>query len=348
MNAIPNPTIGIVRDDRCLEHKPGHTHPEHPNRLKALYRMLDGEFASHFGRVQASPATLEDLELIHSPAYVQKVLKTAQHKYTSLAPDTPASSGTYMAAWVAAGGSIQAIDRMMEQEFQVCLALIRPPGHHAERDRAAGFCVFNNGAIAARYAMKRYGLRRILVIDWDVHHGNAINDVFYAEKEVLYISSHDLLLYPHTGNWEETGAGQGQGYTLNLPFPREIEDNSFFHVYQEILGPVCRAYSPELILVNAGFDAHQKDPIGRWPLTEQLFGALTKLLLRLTGEVGSPPLLFLLEGGYNPRALTDCIREVLLAVLSPDREGLVTPEESLLSTDLISNARRVHGSYGVW
>ena len=348
MNSSTISGIGIVRDDRCLEHKPGHTHPEHPNRLKAVYRMLDQEFASSFSRVHAEPATLEDLELVHSPGYVQKVLKTAHHKYTSLAPDTPASAGTYLAAWVAAGGCIQALDRLMDRELSCCFALVRPPGHHAAVDRAAGFCVFNNGAIAARYAMKRHGLSRILMIDWDVHHGNAVNDFFYEEKEVLYLSSHDLLLYPHTGNWEEAGSGEGRGYTVNLPFPRDITDETFLYVYQEVLGAVCRAFEPQLILVNAGFDAHKKDPVGRWMLTDKVFGDLTRLLMSLVREVAGPPTLLILEGGYHPRALADCVRQVLLGVENPVAERMIAPEKNPFSTRLVAEARRVHAPFGVW
>ena len=348
MDGLENHAVGIVKDARYLEHKPGHTHPEHPNRLKSVYRMLERDFETGLDFIVPEAATLEDLELVHSPAYVQKVLKTANHKYTSLSPDTPASAGTYLAAWLAAGGCLKALDRLMAQEFSCCFALVRPPGHHAEKDRASGFCVFNNGGITARYAMKRYGLQRILTIDWDVHHGNAANDLFYEEKEVLYLSSHDPLLFPHSGAWEETGAGEGRGYTVNIPLPREINDGELLYLYREIVGRVCRAYGPQLILVNAGFDAHREDPLGRCLLTEKVFGALTRLLLALVGDLGHTPILFLLEGGYNPRALADCVREVLLAVKDPGGQAVLSPEESPVSTHLSEKARRVHGGYGVW
>jgi len=350
IRVVPMTTLktGIVRDERYLEHMPGHTHPEHPKRLKSIHRMLDEDFPSTLLPVNPEPATLEQLELVHTPAYIQKVLKTADHGFTSLAPDTPASAGTYMSAWLAVGGCLKGLESLVSGACDACFALVRPPGHHALHDRAGGFCIFNNIGITARFAAKRYGLKRILIIDWDIHHGNGVSDLFYEEKGVLYFSSHDRMLYPFSGDWGETGRGEGEGYTVNIPIPRAMDDGEFFHLYREIIGPIVRAYRPELILVAAGFDAHRDDPVGRSGLSEQPFGWLTRLLTDLSGEVDRPPMLFILEGGYNPRALALCVRETLEALtLERGGEGPAV-EETGLCRDLIEKARNIHGHYGVW
>ncbi|MCF8144406.1 MAG: histone deacetylase [Deltaproteobacteria bacterium] len=340
--------VGIVRDERYLLHKPGHTHPEHPNRLKAVYRMLDGDFSGDLIPIDPQPATLEHLELVHTPSYVKRVLKTADHRYTSLSPDTPASAETYLASWLAVGGCVKALDRLMDRSVDVAFCLIRPPGHHALKDRAGGFCVFNNIGIAARYAMQAYGLRRILIIDFDIHHGNGIHDLFHSENEILYFSTHDPMLYPYTGDWEDVGEGAGTGYTINIPLPRDLTDGEFVHLYQAMAGPVMRAYQPQLILAAAGFDAHEEDPIGRSHLSEKVFGRLARLLMEWRAEIGDPPILFALEGGYCPRALAASVKEVVLALLTPGHVEDAAGMETQQVVDMVARARAIHQGYGVW
>ncbi|MBW1782130.1 MAG: histone deacetylase [Deltaproteobacteria bacterium] len=343
-----NTRVGVVRDERYLLHKPGHTHPEHPNRLKAIYRMLDAEFRGDLIAIKPRPATLEHLELVHTPSYVKRILKTADHGYTSLAPDTPASAETYLASWLAVGGCLKALDELVDRSIDACFSLIRPPGHHALKDRAGGFCVFNNAGIAARYAMKAHNLRRILIIDWDIHHGNGINDLFHREKEVLYFSSHDPMLYPYTGDWEDVGEGEGAGYTINIPLPRELEDPEFVYIYQTIVGPLLRSYQPQLILVAAGFDAHEEDPIGRSKLTEAAFNMLTRGLMTGRTDIGDPPILFILEGGYSPRALAACVREVMKALLNGGGPETPSDMKTQRAAGIVAKARRIHEGYGLW
>jgi len=223
-----------------------------------------------------------------------------------------------------------------------------PPGHHALADRAGGFCIFNNTGIAALFARKHYGLKRILVVDWDIHHGNALNELFYDKKEVLYFSSHDMLLYPYSGDWKETGKSEGDGYTVNIPLPRDLEDQEFFYLYREILGPAIQRYVPELILIGAGFDAHYKDPIGRSRLTEKVFRWLTGFFLEQLSGIGNPPIMLVLEGGYHPVSLASSIREVL-EVLTGDE----IPESFPINTTaraekMVTKARLIHKKYGVW
>lgn len=340
--------VGIIRDGRYLDHKTGHMHPEQPGRLKAIHRMLDTDFPNGLIEIEPEPATLEQLELVHTPAYIDRVLKTADHEFTSLALDTPASAKSYLAAWLAVGGCLKGLEALFSGQCDVCFPLIRPPGHHALPDRAGGFCFFSNLGIAARVAIKQHGLRRILIIDWDIHHGNGLQDIFYRDKEILYLSSHDPGLYPYTGDWEETGQGEGEGYNINLPVPIGLEDPEILYLYREVIGPVVRRYDPQLIMVGAGFDAHHQDPIGRAKLTEQSFRWLTRLLLDLRSEVNLPPILFALEGGYNPRALAACVREILKALTAKEQRESAPPPVTQRAAGIVETARRIHAGCRVW
>jgi acetoin utilization deacetylase AcuC-like enzyme len=344
--------VGITRDERFLEHKTGHFHPEHPNRLEAIYRMLDRQFMDrHFMdrliSIPPEPATLEQMERIHSPAYIKRILKTADQRITSLAPDTPISADSYMAAWLAAGSCVKGIDSLMSGVCDAFFALVRPPGHHAEPARASGFCLFNNIAIAAKYALDRYDLCRILVIDWDIHHGNGIHDIFYDSPEVLYFSTHDPLLFPYSGEIAQTGGDRAKGYTVNVPIPRELTDEDMIFLYREILQPLIKGYQPQLIMVAAGFDAHIDDPIGRSRLTEATFQGITGLLMTLRHSAGDPPLFFSLEGGYNPRALADSVQAVLTELVEgPTASPELSPSETVL--DLVAQVQSIHATYGVF
>ena len=348
MSMGQSPKVAVVKDERYLDHKPGHIHPEHPNRLRSIYRMLDKDFQESLMTLEPAPATLEHLELVHTPAYVKKVLKTAEHGFTSLAPDTPASSKTYLASWLAVGGCLKGLDALMSGQCDTCFALIRPPGHHALPDRAGGFCIFNNAGIAARYAAKKHERRRILIIDWDVHHGNGLNNLFYGEREVLYFSTHDPLLYPYTGDWKETGKGDGKGYTVNIPIPRELDDRTFLYLYKEILGPLFRRYKPDLVLVDAGFDGIRDDPVGRSSLSISVFGRLTRMILDFMEQLGNSPLLLVLEGGYNARNLTLSVKEVLKALTGACSEEQRPLEETPQALKLVQKAKKIHAKFGVW
>ncbi len=338
----------LVLSEEYLEHKPGHTHPEHPSRLASIHRMISSSFTGVFSVITPALATLEQLELVHTPTYIKKVMKTSEQPFTSLAPDTPASQRTYHCAWLAVGGCIKALDSILSGEFEACFALVRPPGHHAQRDRASGFCVFNNLAVAARYAVKRHGLKRILVIDWDIHHGNGIQDFFYGDNSVFYFSTHDPLLYPYTGTFEETGKAEGLGYNLNVHLPRDLSDGEFLYLYSEVLSPLLSRFQPQLILVAAGFDAHREDPIGRSRLSAQVFGSLTGMLLELRKTAGGPPILFSLEGGYNPQALSDSVKETLKAMAGAYPQDGVRIEKSERGMDILLKAMSYHRNYGIW
>ena len=340
--------IGVIRDDRFFEHKPGHTHPEHPHRLRVIYRMLDKDFENDLISIQPKLASLEQLELVHTPTYIKKVFKTAEHNFSCLAPDTPASAKSCLAACLAAGGCIEGLNALFSKMCDICFCLVRPPGHHALADRAGGFCIFNNAAITARYAIKAYKLKRVLILDFDVHHGNGVNDLFYDCNEVMYMSTHDNFLYPYTGDFEETGTGEGEGYTINIPIPRQFNDEDLYHVYHEICQEVFYRFRPELIIVCAGFDAHERDPIGRSHMTEKLYGWLTTLFLRLRADINRPPLLFVLEGGYDFRGLSYSVGEVLKAMTQYTDKSVLPDVESDHGRKLVEKAKHVHAKYGVW
>ena len=338
--------VGIARDARFLEHKTGHFHPEHPKRLDAIYRMIDREFKDRLIDISPEPATLEQIERVHSPAYIKRILKTADQRITSLAPDTPISADSYFAAWLAVGACIQGIDLLMSKTCGAFFAFVRPPGHHALKDKASGFCIFNNIAISAQYAMDRYALDRILVIDWDIHHGNGIHDIFYDSANVLYVSTHDPMMYPYTGEIHQTGSGKGEGYTVNIPILREFTDDDMIYLYREILTPLVSAYRPQLIMVAAGFDAHTDDPIGRSRLTNSFYGGVTRLLVHLSESADNAPLFYALEGGYNQRALADSIKTILTELtggLSP----MPLPAPGRAVSDLIRQVKKIHSAYGV-
>lgn len=337
--------VGITRDERFLKHKTGHHHPEHPKRLDAVYRMLDQYFRGRLLDIPAELATLEQIETIHSPAYIKRILKTAEQRLTSLAPDTPISADSYFAAWLAAGACIQGVESLMTGACDAFFGFVRPPGHHALPDKASGFCIFNNIAIAARYAMDRFSIDRILVIDWDIHHGNGIHDIFYGSDRVCYLSTHDPMMYPYTGDINQTGSGKGTGYTINIPIDREFSDNDMLYLYQEVLTPLITSYQPQLIMVAAGFDAHTGDPIGRSRLTHKFYGGITRLLMHVRKLSNHAPLFYALEGGYDQRALADSIRAILTELLD-DLSSMPALSPHPKAKDLLKQINTIHSPYG--
>ena len=340
--------VGIVRDDRYLDHKPGNTHPEHPRRLKAVYDALDRTPDQRLLTVSPEPTTLETLEMVHTTSYVDKVMKTADQTFTSLAPDTPTSAMTYLASWLAVGGCIKGLEGVLSGRYDSCFALIRPPGHHARVDGAGGFCIFNNLGITARYAVRHHHLERILIIDWDIHHGNGLNDLFREEKKILYFSTHDPLLYPYTGPFEDTGKGAGEGYTVNIPLLREMEDDDFLYVYEQIMIPIIERYRPQLILVAAGFDGHHGDPIGKCRFTAKMYSRLTALLLQGRKAAGNPPLLLALEGGYQPRDLARCTEEVIQCLVRAEDGWNGAEPRSPHGPKIVQKAKNIHKKFRIW
>jgi len=308
--------VAVIRDPLYLEHSNGPGHPESRERLEAIDRMLDSfPEPDRLEELAARDARLEELAWVHTPEYIHRIEATQERSFSMLDPDTGAGPESYAAALRAAGGVLQAVDAVLEGGRSGAFALVRPPGHHAEADRAMGFCLFNNVAVAATYALRRHGLERVLIVDWDVHHGNGTMHSFYDRPEVLYFSIHQYPHYPGTGSVEEIGRGKGAGYTINVPLPGGQGDADYLAVFRQVLLPVAREYAPELILVSAGFDAHQEDPLADMRLSADGFACLTAALRGLAAECCPGRLALALEGGYQLKALAEGVAAVLTELL---------------------------------
>jgi acetoin utilization deacetylase AcuC-like enzyme len=302
---------GVVFDHRFADHAMGPGHVESPERVRVLNRMLEEEAPGRFVRIEPRPATDDELGWIHERGYIDFLRATAGRDEVFLDADTSAGPRTFETALLAAGGFLRAIDAVMEGRVGSAFALVRPPGHHAEASRAMGFCFFNNVAVGAEHLIRRHGLRRILVVDWDLHHGNGTQHAFYSRRDVLYFSTHQVPLYPGTGAVRETGHGPGIGYNLNVPLTAGKGDADFLHVFRQLLGPVSAQFRPEFILVSAGFDIAAGDPLGGMAVSREGFGLLTDALLGMAAESAAGRIVFVLEGGYDLPALRNGVREVL-------------------------------------
>ena len=293
---------GIVKDVRYMEHVMDRGHPESPERLRVIYDILDKEEkkGQRFGTVKPRVAVREEIEMIHSSAYIDLVASTAGRPYYRLDMDTSTCAKSYEAALLAAGGLSELVKAVMEEKLENGFALVRPPGHHAERDRAMGFCIFNNVAIAARYAIKDFSLERILIVDWDVHHGNGTQNSFYEDPKVLYFSTHRYgFFYPGSGAASEVGRGKGAGFNVNVPLSTGCGDSEYGNIFEKILKPIALEYQPQLILVSAGFDIHYDDPLGGMQVTEKGFARLVQILMEIADSASQGRLVFTLEGGYD-------------------------------------------------
>jgi len=306
----------IFRSPLFLEHMKDFDHIESARRLQVLYQELDRpEVGKQFIFPEFAPASHALLELNHTPAYVRKVAATAGKARVVLDPDTQTSPLSYEAACLAAGAAITATRMLVAGEIKNAFCLVRPPGHHAEDDRAMGFCLFNNVAVAARYAIHELGLKRVLIVDWDLHHGNGTQNSFYDSDQVFYFSAHQYPHYPGSGTAYEVGQGRGEGYTLNVPLPAGLENLAYASVFNELLAPITRQYRPELIILSAGYDTHRDDPLGGMMVTGPGFSYMTKVLLDLAAELCDHRFLACLEGGYSLSGL----KEGVFATLSEMR-----------------------------
>lgn len=290
---------GLVIDTRYQDHQPGQHHPERPARIGGLLRAVESYQRSGLSRFAPRLATEEEIALIHDTAHIGRVAATAGQDHFAFDADTHVSAQSYETARLATGGLLSILEAVMEREIDNGFALVRPPGHHAERNRAMGFCLFNSAAIGAQYLREKFGLKRVLLMDWDLHHGNGSQHSFYDDPGVLYASTHQYPYYPGTGAAEEVGQGAGTGYTLNLPIPAGWGDAEYQHLFQTIIDPICRQFDPEFVLISAGFDAHVRDPLGGLQVTEEGFSALARVLLRIARDHAQGRCAALLEGGYD-------------------------------------------------
>lgn len=339
-------TTAYVYDPLYLQHDEP-THPENSRRLeRTMQHLRETGLLERLESIDARNATTEEIAAVHRPGYIEEIASAAEGRQGWLDMDTYVSPQSYAAALRAAGGLLQAVQLVLQGEVNNAFALVRPPGHHATAGRAMGFCLFNNVAIAARYALREFGLDRVLIVDFDLHHGNGTQDAFYAEPAVLYLSTHQYPYYPGTGHYQESGRGAGQGYTVNVPLPAGVGDLGYRRVFEEILVPVARRYQPELILTSAGYDAHWSDPLGGMLLSVSGYASLTRTLVALAEELCQGRLVLTLEGGYNLEALAASIAATLAVLLGDEQveDPLGPARHAEQPVDaVISAVKRVHG-----
>jgi acetoin utilization deacetylase AcuC-like enzyme len=288
-------------------------HPERAARITAIERQLDGSGWYGFERRESPAVARELLERCHSPEYVAAIERFCAAGGGQIDADTLVSAGSWEAALHSAGGAVAVVDALLEEGAATAFAAGRPPGHHALSARAMGFCLFNNVAVAALHALGDHGLQRVLILDWDVHHGNGTNDIFHSSAEVLYASIHQSPLWPGTGPASDRGSGAGEGFTLNMPVPPGAGDGEFCELVEAVVIPRAREYRPQVILVSAGYDAHVEDPLAGCSMTEQGYSTMTTAMRRLSEELSSP-LGFVLEGGYALDALARSVAATLEAL----------------------------------
>ncbi len=301
--------VGLYAHGDCGRHDTGWGHPEHQGRLRAVMQAVDRALPELHGRVEpmvTAPAEPAALLLAHTAEHVEAVRRACERasregEIVSIDADTVVSGASWDAALAAAGCAIQAVDDVLSGRCRTAFCPIRPPGHHATRDRAMGFCLFNNVALAALHALEAGGLERVLIADWDVHHGNGTQAIFYEDPRVYVVSMHQHPLYPGTGSADERGRGEGEGTTLNLPMPPGLPAAEYVSAFLGALERVAKTHAPELVLVSAGFDAALEDPLGGFTLTASDFARLTRAAVEAAGAKGR--VVSVLEGGYNPPEL---------------------------------------------
>ncbi len=317
----------------CLEHDPRVYMPEHPDtpdRLQAIEHALAARDWLGWERREAPPAAESKLELIHSARHVQKIKELALAGGGAIDPDTYVGEPTYRAALHAAGGACEMARALMAHEASLGFCGVRPSGHHAEPDRAMGFCLFNNVAIAAEFAIAELGAKRVFILDWDVHHGNGTAEAFRHRSDVLFVSIHQSGIYPGTGLMSDLGTGPGEGYTINLPVPAGSEEFLWLSLIEHIVLPVAREFEPDLVLISAGFDAHRDDPLAGCRLDATSFAEMARHVRAFAEEL-DVPLGVVLEGGYEPIALAECVLQTLTALSSDESPRSAAPEPLLTS-----------------
>ncbi|TKB53396.1 MAG: histone deacetylase [Nitrospira sp.] len=309
---------GLVYDPRYLGHDMGAGHPESPNRLRAIMQQLEQSgTAARLTMIAPREAEDEWITQIHRPAYLSMLKANAPTSgRLSLDSDTLMSPGSLTAAYLASGGALAAVDAIMNKQVEHAFCAVRPPGHHAEAGRAMGFCLFNNVAIAARYVQKKYGLTRVLIVDWDVHHGNGTQHSFEDDPSVLFFSTHQFPHYPGTGRESERGRGAGEGFTINVPMEAGEGDEEYRTVFQKSLVPTADAFKPEFVIISAGFDAHKDDPLASMGLTEEGYADLTGIVAGIAKRHAGGRILSSLEGGYNLTALAASVDRHIQALLA--------------------------------
>jgi acetoin utilization deacetylase AcuC-like enzyme len=304
-----------------LAHDTGFGHPERADRIRAIEAVLESRDWLGWDRVEAPAATGEQLLRVHPREYVQLVQEFSEAG-RPFDMDTPTSPGSYEAALRAAGGACALVESLLSGGERAGFSCLRPPGHHAETATAMGFCLFANVAIAVRHALDALGAERVLVLDWDVHHGNGTNALFHDSRELLFVSIHQFPFWPGTGPLQDVGEDEGEGYSINLPVPAGTGEAAFLSLLEHVVVPVARQHRPDLILISAGYDSHRSDPLGGLSLETSSFAGMSRRMRALGDELGAP-VGAVLEGGYDLRALAESVAETMAALA----DGAAPPPE---------------------
>ncbi len=319
------PAVGVVCDDRFTQHLENIFHLENAKRYEAIRSVLeDPSLSGKLTRIAPRPATPEELAWVHTPAYIARVAATAGRPLTSFDLDTQTTEKSYETACLAAGAVFNLVEEIWSGRIQRGFAAVRPPGHHAEPDRGMGFCLFNNTALGARYLQRRHGLKRIMVVDIDAHHGNGTQAAFYDTDEVLCVSIHQFPGFPGTGKLGEVGRGKGEGYTVNVPLRKGHGDGDFLCILHFLVRPLARAYQPEIILVPCGFDLWLHDRLAEMRVSAEGYGLMTALLADIAAEVCGGRIAFVMEGGYSAEGIRECGLRVLQSLCRPSPSNLET------------------------
>jgi acetoin utilization deacetylase AcuC-like enzyme len=315
--------IAVVDDARYRDHRSPPGHPECPERLAAVAAAIEAR-QQQLVRLPPRPARTDEILAVHSRPHLDAIEAAVRRAPAQIDADTFVSADSYEVALLAAGGTVVAARAVARGDVDAALAAVRPPGHHAEASRAMGFCLFNNVAIAAR-ALRSDGVERVLILDWDVHHGNGTQHIFAADRDVLYFSTHQFPFYPGTGDFDETGRSDGVGATVNVPLPGGCGDVEYVGALRRILVPVSLSFRPQLLLVSCGFDAHQDDPLASMQVTQSGFAEMARVVRAVADELCDGRVVFVLEGGYAPSGLQQGTGAVLDALLAPDPPALTPP-----------------------
>jgi acetoin utilization deacetylase AcuC-like enzyme len=335
----------LIADRRYLNHFGGRLHPERPERVAVMIAMAEQLKRADLATLAPREATLAELEMCHGADYVATVAGTAGLAHTNFDPDTHTSPATFATARLAAGGVLTAVEAVLGGVAHNGFAIVRPPGHHARPDHAMGFCFFNNVAIAAQYLIERHGLKRVLILDWDVHHGNGTQEIFYPSPQVLYISTHQSPFYPGSGMFDEIGAGAGAGFTVDVPLPAGFGDAEYLRIFDHLLMPIARQFKPEFVLISAGFDCHFRDPLGGMRVTAEGFAAMTRRMKRLAAESCGGRMVAALEGGYDLQALEEAGRAVIDELGRDDAEPIAPVTGGERAIPVVQRVRYFHQHY---
>ena len=308
-------SVLLIHTDRFAEHQTPPGHPERSERAEVMEVVVKSWRARGTEVVAPRPATKEQLARVHDSDYLRRISETAGRS-VALDPDTYTSPESHEVALLAAGAAVDAVERVMAGPVRTALAIVRPPGHHAERTRAMGFCLYNNVAVAAAHA-RAQGAAKVAIVDYDVHHGNGTQHVFEDDPRVLYVSAHQYPYYPGTGAAEEIGRGPGEGFTVNLPLEVGAVDEDYRTAFDEVVLPVLRQFKPDLLMISAGFDAHERDPLAGMRLSTAAFGAMTMALRKVADECCGGRVVAVTEGGYDLQALAASLDAAIQALGGP-------------------------------